>query len=99
MKTLPGVFFYKASDRVKRGIPDVICCVSGLFIAFELKRSDKEKATPLQAFVLNEILKAEGLAFTANPQNWPGIFATIKQLAESGQRAAARPERAAQESP
>ncbi|MBW1939200.1 MAG: VRR-NUC domain-containing protein [Deltaproteobacteria bacterium] len=45
----------------ERGLPDVVCCYRGRFYAFELKVS-KNKPTPLQEHVLQEIRDAGGVA-------------------------------------
>jgi len=42
------------------GLPDIIGCWEGKFIAFEVKRPGEE-ATPLQLHVLDEIHKNRGL--------------------------------------
>lgn len=43
------------------GIPDVIACVNGRFVALEVKRPGN-KPTPLQRATLEQIQKAGGLA-------------------------------------
>ena len=44
------------------GIPDIICCFHGRFIAFEVK-TDKGKLTKLQETMLERIQKAKGKAY------------------------------------
>jgi len=46
------------------GIPDLLCCVDGLFIGIEVKRPGK-KATPAQALIIDRIRKAGGWADVA----------------------------------
>ncbi len=43
------------------GIPDIICCYKGRFIAFEVKVG-KNSPTVLQALTIKQILKAGGYA-------------------------------------
>lgn len=81
LKTLPNTWFYKASDRVKNGIPDIIACVNGRFVAMELKRSKGFPLTPLQRHTLENIRKAEGWGLEVNPQNWDDVFSSLETLA------------------
>lgn len=47
----------------ERGIPDIIGCLNGLFIALEVKRPDNQKgATEIQKFQLKRISRAKGLS-------------------------------------
>jgi len=61
LKKMPGLWFYKAQDKWTSGIPDIIGCIKGQFIAIELK-SKKGKVTKLQAHVLGKIREAGGVA-------------------------------------
>lgn len=57
------IYFYKthgAADQV-RGLPDLIGCYRGYFIAMEVKKPGG-KATPLQAFTMQRITAAGGYA-------------------------------------
>lgn len=50
------------------GIPDIIGCYRGRFISFEMKRDEHGQATKLQAYMMEKIRKAGGVAlliFTA----------------------------------
>lgn len=61
-------FFYKASDRFRAGIPDILGCVSGRFIAIEMK-INYNSPTPLQIYTLAEIAKNGGFACTVTYTN------------------------------
>ena len=52
----------------RAGIPDVIGCYRGMFVAFECK-AGKGKTTALQERELNAIRTAKGLAFVINEEN------------------------------
>jgi Holliday junction resolvase len=52
----------------KAGVPDLICCYNGLFLAIECK-AGKGKTTALQERELNAIRTAKGLAFVINEDN------------------------------
>lgn len=46
----------------KRGTPDVLCCYKGRFVAFELKRTAKDKPTDIQQRRIKQIKRAGGIA-------------------------------------
>ena len=64
LKTLPGCFCWKQSGGLygTAGLPDVICCVHGMFIAFEVKTING-RLSKLQAATIKRILEANGRAF------------------------------------
>jgi len=89
LKTLgEKIWWVKTEAGARRGIPDILICLNGLFIAIELKRPMTEKRQlhyePLQQFTLAKIKKAGGQAFTATPYNWQEIFATLVYLNKTG---------------
>ena len=58
-KLKPLGFFWKAADRFTSGIPDIIGCYLGRFIAIEMK-VDYGKPTALQVYNLKQIKKNTG---------------------------------------
>jgi Holliday junction resolvase len=62
-KTVPDCFAWKTHGDVysTKGIPDIIACVAGRFIALEVKQSGG-RATKLQAHTLHQIAEAGGTA-------------------------------------
>ena len=50
------------------GIPDIICCYRGKFVAFEVKK-EKGKTTALQDSVINKIQKCGGKAAVVRSVN------------------------------
>ena len=61
-------FFPPGMGLGRSGIPDVICCYNGLFVAIECK-AGKGKTTALQDREINAIRTAKGLAFVINEDN------------------------------
>jgi len=59
----PGSFWFKVHGGPfqKAGLPDLIGCVRGTFIALEVKMPGKEP-TEVQRFVMSQILSAGGYA-------------------------------------
>ena len=58
------------------GIPDIICCHNGRFIAIECK-AGKNKTTALQDAHLARIKAAGGVAVVINEENVNGLAETI----------------------
>jgi len=67
---LLGCWFFKTQERSRRGIPDIIACMRGVFIAIELKDEGKKLDT-LQEYTLNNIALAGGIAIWTTPSMWP----------------------------
>ena len=63
LKTIDGLYFFKEHGGLygTAGVPDIICCYKGLFIAFEVK-AESGKATSLQDATIKRIRKAGGIA-------------------------------------
>lgn len=61
-----------------RGIPDVLMCKSGKFVALELKVDSP--LTELQKYNLDLISKNGGYARVVTPNNWNEIFQEIQEL-------------------
>ena len=57
LKSVKDLFFWKEHG----GIPDIICCYKGRFIAFEVKQPGK-KPTILQQQVIKDIIRCGGYA-------------------------------------
>ena len=64
IKTVPCCFAWKEHGGMygTAGIPDIITCVNGRFIAFEVK-TDTGKTTALQDATIRKILAAGGQAY------------------------------------
>lgn len=71
-KTLDAMGIYNFSPfqagMGRAGIPDIIACYNGLFLAIECK-AGKGKTTALQEREINAIRTAKGLAFVINEDN------------------------------
>jgi len=59
-------YFFPATYGMGRsGVPDIICCISGLFLAIECK-AGKNKPTQLQNHEMQSIRNAGGIALVVN---------------------------------
>ena len=69
LKNIGAYYFYPVSGGYGRsGVPDVIACHDGRFIAIECK-AGKNKPTPLQEKNLSDIQAAGGVALVINEDN------------------------------
>lgn len=78
LKKLGHCYFLKTQEKARKGVPDLIICLKGRFIAIELKR-EGEEPTELQEYVLDKILRAGGAAMPATPSTWPAIYSWLLQ--------------------
>ena len=65
LKTVPDCFAWKTHGGPygTAGIPDIIACIGGQFVAFEAK-TQSGKLTKLQEITIKRINEAKGKAFT-----------------------------------
>jgi len=60
--------FWKATDRFRAGVPDIVGCVDGRFIGIEAK-IDYNKPSEIQAYTLLDIAKNGGYAVVVTYSN------------------------------
>jgi hypothetical protein len=72
-------FFPVANGMGRAGIPDIICCARGRFLAIECK-AGKGTTTALQEKELAAIRAAGGVALVINESNLTLLGDTIKEL-------------------
>jgi hypothetical protein len=77
---LPRTWYFKTQLVALLGIPDIVGCVNGHFIALELK-IDGEEPSKLQGWTLSKIIKAGGLGLSVTPANWKNVQVILKQIA------------------
>lgn len=65
------------------GDPDKVLCIGGRFVALELKASRKVPSG-LQAFKLDQVVLAGGVALVARPENWEQVKQILEDLAFHG---------------
>jgi hypothetical protein len=79
LESIPGVWILKTQERGRRGVPDLIICIKGDFVAIEAK-IDGKVPDKLQELTLERIRKSGGLAFYTTPSDWPKYFGMIQKL-------------------
>lgn len=81
LKKLDNLWVLKTQEKTRKGVPDLLLCAKGRFVAIELKSKNK-KPDPLQQFELNCIEAARGVSFVAYPENWIEIYKKIAMLSQ-----------------
>ena len=75
-------YFFPATHGYGRsGVPDIICCVNGHFLAIEVK-AGKNKPTALQVMEIEAIRRNNGTAVVANEENWDMVRALVRMHKE-----------------
>ena len=72
-------YFFPATHGMGRsGVPDIICCVAGRFLAIECK-AGKGKTTALQDREIDAIRTAGGWAIVINEENLAEVETAIRR--------------------
>lgn len=77
-----GCWFIKywgGAKFTKSGIPDLLICVNGHFVAVELK-AEKGKTSSLQFYQLNQINKSGGIGIVLRPSQFEKFKKLIEEL-------------------
>lgn len=79
LDAIPNSWWESIQQKSIRGTPDIIGCLGGYFIALELK-SKKVDAKGLQAYKLQSIRDAYGVALVVHPENWKEVYDYLRSL-------------------
>lgn len=69
---------YFANRMTKAGVPDLLACINGVFVAIEVK-AQNGKASELQLYNVEQIRKAGGIAIVL----YPDQFVEFKQVVDA----------------
>lgn len=76
-------YFFPATHGYGRsGVPDIVCCVNGLFVGIECK-AGTNKPTLLQVREIERIRRAGGCALVVNEENWDMVRPLIHSMRAS----------------
>lgn len=81
LKGLPESFWFTIQQGAIRGTPDKLGLVNGLFVALEIKASEKAKRSKLQIYNINRINQAGGHGVFVYPENWNQVKADLYYMA------------------
>lgn len=68
-----------ANRMTRSGIPDLLCCVGGHFVAIEVK-AQNGRPSELQLYHCRKIREAGGFAFIVYPSGWDRLKTILNQL-------------------
>lgn len=68
-----------ANKMTKEGIPDILACINGYFIAIEVK-AQNGKPSDLQLYHCEKIREANGFAFVLYPSGFDDFKKFVKEL-------------------
>ena len=60
---------FHGNGYTRSGVPDLLCSVSGVFVAIEVK-AERGKPSPLQIHQINQINESGGVAVIVKPSQW-----------------------------
>lgn len=80
LKSEEVYYFFPATHGFGRsGVPDIVCCVNGKFLAIECKAGNN-KPTALQIREIESIRRNQGVAVVVDETNWDMIRDLVKKL-------------------
>lgn len=76
-----GIYYFKmlGCSATRAGVPDIICCVNGKFVAIEVKAANG-RPTPLQIMNIQEINRCGGMAIIVYPKDFENLKGIIEAL-------------------
>ena len=85
LKDIDNLYYFVKEAAAIRGIPDLIICYRGRFIAWELKRSEKVALTwrdghELQKYNIKKICDSGGIARVVYPENFKDSLEELLNL-------------------
>ena len=84
LKNEGAYYFFPATHGYGRsGVPDIIACVNGRFLAIECKAAGN-KPTALQTREIENIRIAGGVAVVANEENWDEVRLLVREMKGAG---------------
>ena len=80
LKDEGAYYFFPATHGFGRsGVPDVVCCIHGRFLAIECK-AGTNKPTALQVREIEAIRSNGGTAVVVNEENWDMVRGLVRSL-------------------
>lgn len=79
-----GIYFVKiwGGGFQRAGIPDILCCVNGKFVALELK-SETGKLSELQKYNLEKIKESGGIGLCVKPKDFENVKLVLNSLRDN----------------
>ena len=77
-----GIYFIKywgGGHFTRAGVPDIIACVNGIFVAIELK-TETGRVSKLQEYNLYKIRESGGIGLVLRPADFPTFQKLIREV-------------------
>jgi Holliday junction resolvase len=80
LKKNGAYYFFPATGGYGRsGVPDIVCCYRGVFVAIECK-AGTNKPTPLQEAEMGKIRQAQGFVLVVNETNIDDVSTLLRDI-------------------
>jgi Holliday junction resolvase len=80
LKKNGAYYFFPATGGYGRsGVPDIVCCYRGVFVAIECK-AGTNKPTPLQQAEMGKIKQAQGFVLVVNEDNINDVSILLRDI-------------------
>ena len=81
-----GAWFVKffANACTPAGIPDILCCIEGRFVAIEVKGGSSYGLTELQKYNLEKLAENGALALCVYPTGWDELLTLLDNAKYEG---------------
>ena len=80
LKKNGAYYFFPATGGYGRsGVPDIVCCYRGVFVAIECK-AGTNKPTPLQQAEMGKIKQAQGFVLVVNETNIDDVATLLRDI-------------------
>ena len=80
LKKYSAYYFFPATGGYGRsGVPDIVSCYRGVFVAIECK-AGSNKPTPLQEAEMQKIRKAQGFVLVVNETNITDVITMLERI-------------------
>jgi Holliday junction resolvase len=80
LKKNGAYYFFPATGGYGRsGVPDIVCCYRGVFVAIECK-AGSNKPTPLQQAEMGKIKQAQGFVLVVNEDNIDDVSTLLRDI-------------------
>lgn len=81
IKDVLGGWYIKffANSYTRSGVPDLLCCINGYFVAIEVK-AQNGKPSELQIYEIKKIKKSYGFAAVVYPSGWERFKKFLDEL-------------------
>lgn len=78
-----------ANGFTKKGIPDLLCCLNGVFMGIEVK-GDGGRPSDLQLYHLKKIREAGGIGIVVYPEDFESLKDMVFRILMTGSRSMGR---------